>query len=272
MGRDVGDDERLAAREHLLDLGVLREIDRQVAQLLVVAGGDDVADVARLAHEDDAHAIDLGDLGDALHDGEEDAAEVEVRRQGLRELEHEPRVLLLLRQRLDEAAQAKLPAYARDELDGLEGLADEVVGAGLEGLARSPRRPRGPSARRPAGRASRRGRAGCAGSGSRRAAASRGRAARATAAPSRSARGPRSPSATAMWGRSALASAWIRTCRLTVSSSTTRTGPPGTAKKCTLRAHLLDIAALSRTRSRCGVPVRSPGGAPGAGGFLPSAS
>ena len=35
--RRVLDDERLAAREHLLDLGVLREIDGQIAELLVVA-------------------------------------------------------------------------------------------------------------------------------------------------------------------------------------------------------------------------------------------
>ncbi len=39
----VGDDERLAAREHLLDLRILREVDGQIAQLLVVASGDDVA-------------------------------------------------------------------------------------------------------------------------------------------------------------------------------------------------------------------------------------
>ena len=93
--RGVGDDERLAAREHLLDLGVLREVDGQIAELLVVARGDDVADVARLAHEDDAHAVDPRDLGDALDDREEDAAEVEVRRERLRELEDDLRVLLL---------------------------------------------------------------------------------------------------------------------------------------------------------------------------------
>ncbi len=52
--RHVRDDERLAAREHLLDLGVLGEIDGQIAQTLVVAGGDDVADLARLANEHDA--------------------------------------------------------------------------------------------------------------------------------------------------------------------------------------------------------------------------
>ena len=76
--------------------GYFAEVDGQVAQLLVVAGGDDVADVARLAHEDDAHAIDLRHLGDALDDREEDAAEVEVRRERLGELEDEPGVLLLL--------------------------------------------------------------------------------------------------------------------------------------------------------------------------------
>src|SRR6202034_4010825 len=36
MGRRVGDDERAAAPEHLLDLGVLAEVDRQVAEGLVV--------------------------------------------------------------------------------------------------------------------------------------------------------------------------------------------------------------------------------------------
>ena len=76
----------------------------------------------------------LRDLGDALDDREEDAAEVEVRRERLRELEHEARVLLLLRERVDDAAEAELAADARDELDRLEGLADEVVGARLEGL------------------------------------------------------------------------------------------------------------------------------------------
>ena len=89
MGRHVGDDEGLAAREHLLDLGVIREVDRQIAQLLVVARGDHIAESPRLAHEDDAHPIDLGHFGDALHDREQDAAEVEVRRQGPRELEDE---------------------------------------------------------------------------------------------------------------------------------------------------------------------------------------
>ena len=39
--------------------GYLLEIDGQIAQLLVVAGGDDVADVALVADEHDAAAIDL---------------------------------------------------------------------------------------------------------------------------------------------------------------------------------------------------------------------
>ena len=44
------------------------------------------------------------------------------------------RVLLLARERVHRGAEAELPADARDELDRLERLADEVVGAGLEGL------------------------------------------------------------------------------------------------------------------------------------------
>ncbi len=59
-------------------------------------------------------------------------AEVEVRRERLRQLEDEPSVLLLLREGFDEAADAQLPADARDELHRLEGLADEIVGPGLE--------------------------------------------------------------------------------------------------------------------------------------------
>ena len=118
-----GDDERLAAREHLLDLGVLREVDGQVAQLLVVARGDDVADVARLAHEDDAHAVDARDLGDALHDGEEDAAEVEVRRERLGELEHDARVLLLLRRAASIAPRRRsCPRMRATSSTGLNGL------------------------------------------------------------------------------------------------------------------------------------------------------
>ena len=135
VGGDVGDDEGLAAREHLLDLGVLREIDGQVAQLLVVARGDDVADVARLAHEDDAHAVDLRHLGDALHDREEDAAEVEVRGERLRELEDDCASCSFLASASTTPRSAELPADARHELDRLERLADEVVGARLEGRA-----------------------------------------------------------------------------------------------------------------------------------------
>jgi len=47
--RRVGDDERLAAREDVLDLGVLGEIDGEIAELLVVGRGDDVADVPLFA-------------------------------------------------------------------------------------------------------------------------------------------------------------------------------------------------------------------------------
>ncbi len=86
------------------------------------------------ANEDDADAIDLRDFGEALNDGEEDAAEVEVRGEGLRELEDEASVVLLLGDGLDGAAEAELSPDARDELHGLERLADEVIGARLEGL------------------------------------------------------------------------------------------------------------------------------------------
>ena len=71
------------------------EIDGQIAQLLVVARGHDVADVAFVANEHDAAAVDLRHLGDAPHDREEDVAEVEARRERLRELEHHLGVALL---------------------------------------------------------------------------------------------------------------------------------------------------------------------------------
>ncbi len=132
VGGDVGYEQRLATREHLLDLGIFREVDGQVTQLLVVAGCHDVAHVAALAHEDDAHTVDLGYLGDALDDGEEDAAKIEVRRERLRELEDQPCVLFLLGERLDDAMETELAAHAGHQLDRLEGLAHEVVGAGLE--------------------------------------------------------------------------------------------------------------------------------------------
>ena len=51
-------------------------------------------------------------------DGEEDAAEIEVRREGLRELEDDLRVLLLLRELVHHAAEPELTADARDELHG----------------------------------------------------------------------------------------------------------------------------------------------------------
>ena len=140
------------------------------------------------------------------------------------------RVLLLLGERLDDAAHAELAADARDELDRLEGLAHEVVGPRLEGpgdLVVGVER--GQHDDRQVARL-RRGRAGCAGSGSRRAAASPDRAARARAEPLSICSSASAPDPTATCGSSAFASAWIRTCRLTVSSSTTRTGPPGTYK------------------------------------------
>ncbi len=131
--RRVLDDERLARGHHLLDLGVLAEVDGQVPQLLVVAGGDHVADVALVPHQDDAAPIDARHLGDAAHHGEEDVAEVEGGRERLGELEHHLGVALLAAQGLDVLAHAELPADAGHQLDRAEGLADEVVGARLEG-------------------------------------------------------------------------------------------------------------------------------------------
>ncbi len=130
--RRVADDEHLAALEHLLDLGVLRELDRQVPQRLVVARRDDVADVRVFAHEHDRDAVDARDLGDSLDDREENAAKIEVRRERLRHLEDDVGVALLALELLHRRAEAELPADARDELDRAERLAHEVVGARLE--------------------------------------------------------------------------------------------------------------------------------------------
>ena len=170
------------AREHLLDLGVLardRWADRAAARRRWRR---------RRSRRPPARArarcctrSTLRDLGDAPHDREEDVAEVEGRRERLRELEDDLRVVLLARERLDDAAHAELAADARDELDRPEGLADEVVGARLEGLrdlvvgVERGEHDDGQVAR--LGRAP----AGCAGPGSRRAAASPDRAARARA-------------------------------------------------------------------------------------------
>src|SRR5207302_580459 len=81
------------------------------------------------ANEDDRHAVDARDFRDAVHDREEDPTDVEVRRERLRELEDDLGVLLLARELLHRGAEAELTAYARDELDGLERLLHEVVGA-----------------------------------------------------------------------------------------------------------------------------------------------
>jgi hypothetical protein len=132
VGRRVGDDERGPRRQNLLYFWVFSQIDGEVAELLVVRRGDDVAHVS-LAHEHDGDAVDLGDLGDALHDREQDAAEVEVRGERLRELGHDEGVFFAARKLVLRGSEAHLPPNTRDELDGLEGLAQEVVGAGLEG-------------------------------------------------------------------------------------------------------------------------------------------
>ena len=131
--RSVSDDEHLATLEHLLDLGVLRQLDREIAQRLVIARGDDVADIGVFAHEHDRHAVDTRDLGDSLHDREEDPAEVEVRRERLRHLEHDLGVTLLALELIHRRAQVKLPTDAGDELDRSKRLAHEVVRSRLEG-------------------------------------------------------------------------------------------------------------------------------------------
>jgi hypothetical protein len=132
MRARVADDERLARRHDFADLGVLGELDGQVAQVLVVARRDDVADVAFVAYEHDAAPLDLRDLGDAPHDGEEDVAEVEARRESLRELEDDLRVALAPLEGVHVLAYAKLSADAGDDLRGAHRLADEIVGAGGE--------------------------------------------------------------------------------------------------------------------------------------------
>jgi hypothetical protein len=136
MRARVADDERLARGHDFADLGVLGELDGQVAQVLVVARGHDVADVALVAHEHDAAAFDLGHLGDAPDDGEEDVAEVEARRERLGELEDDLRVALAPLECVHVLAYAKLSADARDDLRGAHRLADEIVGARGEGARR----------------------------------------------------------------------------------------------------------------------------------------
>ena len=104
MRRGVFDDERLPARQDLLDLGILREIDRKVTELLVVGRRDDVAHRPRrlcgrpevLVDEHDRHAVDLRHLGETLDDGKEDRAKIEVRGERLRQLEDDLRVRRLL--------------------------------------------------------------------------------------------------------------------------------------------------------------------------------
>jgi len=130
VSRDVWDDERLATREHLLDLWVVDEIDGQIAQLLVVARCYDVSDVARFPNDNDAYAVDSSDLCDPLNDGKKDPTKVEVARERSSQLENESSIVLFSRKRFDKAVSPELSPHSRDELDGLEGLAHEVVGSG----------------------------------------------------------------------------------------------------------------------------------------------
>ena len=105
-------------RHDLADLGILVQIDGQIAQLLVVARGDDVADVAFVANEHDAAAIDLGHLGDAADDGEEDVAKIEGRRERLGQLEHDLGVALARASASMYSRIRSCPRIASDELGG----------------------------------------------------------------------------------------------------------------------------------------------------------
>jgi len=130
----VLDHQGLAVAEHLLNLGVFLQLDRQIEQLFVVARGDDVADPIPVTDEDDAAAIDARDLGDAADDGKEDVAKIERGGERLRQLEDDLGVALLAAEGLHVLAHPQLAADAGDELHRAEGLADEIVGAHLEGL------------------------------------------------------------------------------------------------------------------------------------------
>ncbi len=107
-------------------------MDRQIAELAIVARSDDVADLSFALHEDDAAAIDARDLGDATDDGVKDVAEVERRRERLRKLEDDFGVVFAPRKRVDVLAERDLAADARDELGRFERLSNEVVSAHLE--------------------------------------------------------------------------------------------------------------------------------------------
>ncbi len=135
MRRRVGDGQRLAGAEDLLDLRVLREVEAQIGELLVVTRDHHVADVllARFRGEDDGDAGDVHDVGDAPDHGVEDLAEVEGRSQRLGQLEHDLSVLLLVGEGLHEAAHAELGADPCGQLRGGERPPYDVVRADLEG-------------------------------------------------------------------------------------------------------------------------------------------
>ena len=134
VGRRVADRQRGAGPQHLEDLGVLVEVDAEVLDLLIVARRDDVADLPALGarREHDRDSVDVHHLGDAADDRVEDVAEVERRRQRLRELEHRLGVALLVRERGDGLEDPQLRADAPRELGLLRGPAHDVVGPRLE--------------------------------------------------------------------------------------------------------------------------------------------
>ena len=208
----------------------------------------------------------LRHLGDALDDGEEDAAEVEVRRERLRELEDDLRVLLLLaRARRSTPRRRSWPADARDELDRLEGLADEVVGARLEGArdllvgVERGEDDDGQVARL------RRARAGCAGSGSRPAAASRGRAGRAKGCTFSICSSASVPEPTATCGSSAFASAWIEDVPTDGVVVDDQDGPAGHVQKSTRPTKERRSKPAAAQSKGLALAARSNGSRPSAG-------
>ena len=133
-GSRIGDDERLARwRAPAGSRDTVREVDRQIAKVLVVATRRRRSRRLLARARGRCCTLDLRHLGDAPDDGEEDVAKIEVRRERLGQLEDDLGVPLFARELLHVLADPQLAADARHELGRAERLAHEVVGPGLEG-------------------------------------------------------------------------------------------------------------------------------------------
>ncbi len=130
MASGVADHQRVSGPQDFADFRVLAQVDRQIAEPLVVAGGDHVTRGFRIADQNDAATIDVRNLGHAAHDREQDVADVERRSERLRQLEHGLRVPFSAAQAFDVIPHAHLAADAGDQLGRPERLMDVVVGAG----------------------------------------------------------------------------------------------------------------------------------------------